>query len=341
MKNIGLEAIEFYLYTGYKRKSEYLEYFHISYQQKRECYYPLLDNDIAYFKKYKFVAHQMHPCLFYTPDYLYLGVLTNFNDGKLYYRIRSLYEATGPNEKIFMEVENYINTELSLNSSQDVYRNPCFKNPSSNGFLTNNTPSSEYRNTIDVVYMNENRNIMALYKNPIFVYKKRPFPWTNGTFDPSSVEYWTIKHLETAGIVTSDGLLQHYDYMQFYFMVYNNSKSCYEKTFICCYLNYLAELPLERRALTPLLIPEFRFGERAVNHKYCLDFLIINLRIQRAIGIELSPASTHYADNRLSPNELYKRNEFLEKYGISIYTFLQDELNDIEGCFNKICKYLN
>lgn len=340
MRNLDLNTIEYYLYTGYKEEGEYLNYFQISYRQNRECYYPLLANDIAYFKKYVFVAHQMHTCLFYTPDYLYLGFLTNFNDDKLYYRIHSVYEARDTYDDLFIEVESYINTVLSIRSSKDIYRNPHYTTPNSNGFLTDSTPDSECIDTIDVLYMNENNNIMALYKNPIYIYGKHIFPWKNGTFDSASVDYWTINHLEQAGIVTSNGLIQYYKYSDFYDMIYTNSKSHYEKDFIRCYINYLKGLSPEKRSSTPLLIPEFRFGERSIKHKYRLDFLIINLRTQKKIGIELSPDSSHCVDSRLSPNEFYKTKDFLKTYDISIYTFLQNDLNDIQGCFNDIRKYL-
>lgn len=343
MNRIDLNSIEYFIYTEYKRNREFLEYLDISYNQNREYYYPLLEKDSTFFQKSGFAPHQKNTCLFYTTQVLYLGILTHVSDSKLYYCIYSTYNSKHPDvdDDLFIEVDNFFNTRISLSPNQDVYRNPRYNNPRTNGFLTHKLPQNDGISNIDVIYMNENKSIMALYKNPIYFPKAGTFPWKNGRIDNRSVDYWTILHLETAGVVTPDGLLHKYNYDKFYNLIINASKSPYEKAFIRCYINYLSSLPPNKRFSTPLLIPEFRFDNRAIKHLYRLDFLIINLRTSQKIGIELSPSSTHYASNRLSPLEFYKRNAFLETYGISIFTFLQDDLNNIQSCFNRICKYLN
>lgn len=127
----------------------------------------------------------------------------------------------------------------------------------------------------------------------------------------------------------------------------------YEKEIYDFYIEYLnnSENPLSE----PFLIPEFRYDGLKQQHKYRLDFTILNCYTGERIGFELSPQSTHMAvsgiraKTQLEMNkdlalkwkrEMQKRNEYFQQFGITIITFTDDDLKDMHNCFKAMQYYL-
>ncbi len=184
-------------------------------------------------------------------------------------------------------------------------------------------------------------------------------------FKPSEVRkvpyhYWTIGNiLGVKGFVNGetgnlypirniDDLLMFYEHI-----IYCSSSSVYEKVIYTKYIEYLKSSPnvLEE----PFLIPELHYEGKEQKCTYRLDFAICNPYTFETIGFELSPASTHMAIQRACgktqqqinaelskkwENECAKRNSYFGKYGITIITFTDSDLKDIDSCFDKIKFYL-
>lgn len=175
-----------------------------------------------------------------------------------------------------------------------------------------------------------------------------------------SYEYWTIGNVLGVGgfvnaetkklypIRTVDDLLSFYENI-----IYSLSRSKYEKTIYLKYIEYLKSSPnvLDE----PFLIPELRYEGTAEVHKYRLDLTICNPYTSEFIGFEISPSSTHMAvtgakgktqediNKELADKwgkECDKRNEYFKKYGITIVTFTDADLQDIDACFERIKRFL-
>lgn len=104
----------------------------------------------------------------------------------------------------------------------------------------------------------------------------------------------------------------------------------------------------------PFLIPELRYDGSTDVHRYRLDLTICNPYTSEFVGFELSPSSSHMAiagtgranadiNSELAQKwekECDKRNEYFKKYGITIVTFTDADLQDIDACFERIKSYL-
>lgn len=186
--------------------------------------------------------------------------------------------------------------------------------------------------------------------------------WTNDVSEIRRVDYkyWTIGHVLNTGFIDpdSDDLYSFRDLdelFNFYRSILKRvSNSIYEKEIYDRYINYLkkSQNVLEE----PFLIPELRYAGLNKQHKYRLDFTILNSHTQDFVGYELSPHSTHMEisgirtktqkqlNQELSvkwKKEMNKRNKYFSNYGISTITFTDDELKDIDKCFLEIEKYLS
>lgn len=309
----------------------------ISFQKNHPQYYPVFHDDLSILTEIRFYNHLIHKCVFYNSDIIYLGVLTGAFDNKLTYRITDRIIAylspTLYNNFVSFLAHNITRTK------HKIQKNPYWNNPYYNGFLLHSEPTTN-SSILDAnaIFINQNNNIMALYKNPIFVYQ-RGFCWKNGEYDTTSFDYWTINHLQTSGIIMPDGQIRFLSYTEFYQIIRCYSNSKFEKQLIDCYLHYVDSLSLPEQLATPLLIPEFRFGNRSIKHKYRLDFLIINLRKHTTRGFEISPGSTHFGEEKLWKRDIYKANDFGD-LNTTIYTFTDAELCNIPICFDKIKYYL-
>ncbi|WP_422767523.1 hypothetical protein ACOX9X_07110 [Photobacterium leiognathi subsp. mandapamensis] len=145
------------------------------------------------------------------------------------------------------------------------------------------------------------------------------------------------------------------DFIQFYRSVLKRvSNSQYEKAIAERYIDYLkkSDTPYEE----PFLIPELRYAGKEVKHKYRLDYTILNPYTMELVGFEISPASSHMAIPKLKDvkkvemnrdlsqkwtKEMEKRNDYFSKFGITTITFTDEELKDIDACFDVISKYLS
>lgn len=182
-------------------------------------------------------------------------------------------------------------------------------------------------------------------------------------------QYWSIGHIMSTGIYDTQSksfknFKSYRELIDFYNILYNESNSNYEKSIFKNYIEYLKNKYYSQLDDTtinfianrePILIPEFRLKGREVEHKYRLDFSIFNCNTQEFIGFEISPTSTHMAvsDTNLKTNyqinneiknnwgkEVDKRNEYFYNFTMNIITFADNELKDIDKCFDIIMSYI-
>lgn len=209
------------------------------------------------------------------------------------------------------------------------------------------------------VWFGENPLYWGIMISPVF----RNGKWTNDVSEirRAEYEYWTIGHIMSVGIIVPDNpspyLFSDLNcFISFYEQIIMRlSHSLYEQDIMTRYLKYVSdsEKPME----IPLLIPEFRFCKDHNEHKYRLDFTILNPYTRQKIGFELSPQSTHMAVTGIRSGktqkqfneelrdkwekEMSKRNEYFSEYGISIITFTDAMLQNIDSCFERISYYLD
>ncbi|WP_177218344.1 topoisomerase II [Caulobacter sp. UNC279MFTsu5.1] len=109
--------------------------------------------------------------------------------------------------------------------------------------------------------------------------------------------YWTIGHILTTGLVVDhDPDPIRFASVDAYLAFFKNtlvraSGSPHEQAIAQRYVTFVraSSNPLN----VPLLIPEIRYGGRAAQHKYRLDFCIVDPLTMKKVGYELSPWSTH------------------------------------------------
>lgn len=171
--------------------------------------------------------------------------------------------------------------------------------------------------------------------------------------------YWTIGHVMNTGLYDpEDDKFYKFDtvegFVSFYVDIIKRlSKSPYEKEIFkryAIYLNQSADIMSE-----PFLIPEFRYEGLARKCKYRVDFTVLNPYTFRFVGFELSPASSHMSVSGIKDKKLYevnealkvawekemhKRNDYLQQYGLSLITFTDSDLQDIDACFAKMKEVL-
>lgn len=173
-------------------------------------------------------------------------------------------------------------------------------------------------------------------------------------------EFWTIGHIIKVGGLINAETNQLYridtleDFISFYQnIVYSLSNSQYEKAINTRYIQYLQNSVNPNAE--PFLIPELRYEGKNKQHKYRLDFTILNPYTFEYTGFELSPASTHIhvekvagksqADlnkdlSRQWQKECSKRKDYFREYGINTITFADEDLKNIDDCFSEIAEYL-
>lgn len=185
--------------------------------------------------------------------------------------------------------------------------------------------------------------------------------WTNDVSEirRAKYEYWTIGHILNTGIVVPQNPQPNVftdveGFINFYSnIILRSSNSEYEKAIMQLYFEYLKG---KSNVLdVPLLIPEIRFENENINHKYRLDFAILNSYTRELVGFEISPQSTHMKLTGIRTKtqkemnedikekwekEMSKRNEYFSQYGITTITFTDEMLKDIHNCFEKIKVFL-
>lgn len=186
---------------------------------------------------------------------------------------------------------------------------------------------------------------------------RRNDEWTNdkSQMRRESYTYWTLGHVLSTGLYdpASECPIKFKtteDFTTFYRSVLKRaSNSQYEQAICDRYLNYIGRSasPLDE----PLLVPEFRYAGKDKHHQFRLDFTILNGHTFDFTGFELSPSSTHIRVQK-SPektqvqlnaelsiaweHETQKRNAYFQTYGISVVTFADKALKDIDACFAQL-----
>lgn len=225
-----------------------------------------------------------------------------------------------------------------------------------------------YRNVKERKRFKPNENLWEIWfgSNPLFwgIMISPAFrngQWTNDVSEirRAKYEYWTLGHILNTGIVMPENPQPYTfsdigSFINFYEqIIFRLSKSDYEKEIMQQYFKYLSEI--DNVFEVPLLIPELRFENENVNHKYRLDFTILNSYTRELIGFEISPQSTHMQISGIKTKtqkdmnedikekwekEMAKRNEYFSQYGITTITFTDEMLKNIENCFEIIKRFL-
>lgn len=186
--------------------------------------------------------------------------------------------------------------------------------------------------------------------------------WTNDKSEVRRVDYayWTIGHVMKTGLIdpTSQKTLtwsSTEQFIDFYRSVLKRlSNPTYEQGIASRYTEYLQEsIDVYDE---PFLVPELRYAGINKEHKYRLDFVVLNSHVMESTGFELSPSSTHLAISGITTKtqtqlnkdlaeqwkkEMNKRNEYFASFGIPIITFTDDDLQDLDKCFAVIKGYLS
>lgn len=200
--------------------------------------------------------------------------------------------------------------------------------------------------------------VWGLLIAPVF----RQGAWTNDVSEirRANYSYWTIGHILDTGFIdpSSSRPVKFSDVnnlMDFYRSILKRvSNSQYEQAIFDRYLTYLQRS--QNVYEEPLLIPELRYAGLETKHQYRLDFTILNPHTMKYVGFEISPHSTHMAisgkdektqiqlNKELSlrwDKEMKKRNEYFSSFGITTITFTDEQLSDIDECFQNIESVLN
>lgn len=176
----------------------------------------------------------------------------------------------------------------------------------------------------------------------------------------ASYNYWTIGHIMYTGFYDpEDSSFYKFSNVEEFLNLYQKilkrlSKSLYEKEIYARYIDYLCHS--KDIMSEPFLIPEFRYEGVEKKCKYRVDFTVLNPYTFKFVGFELSPSSTHMSVSAIKgklqkevneelkvkwEKEMHKRNEYLERYGVTLVTFTDGDLQDIDKCFSVICKVLS
>lgn len=172
--------------------------------------------------------------------------------------------------------------------------------------------------------------------------------------------YWTIGHVMSTGLYDpEDKDFYHFDteteLLKYYVRIIKKlSKSQYEKKICVKYVEYLDQ---SKDILSePFLIPEFRYEGLEKKCRYRVDFTVLNPYTFKFVGFELSPSSSHMSVSGIKDKkqaevneelkekwekEMHKRNEYLQRYGVTLVTFTDSDLQDIDKCFDVIASVLS
>lgn len=172
--------------------------------------------------------------------------------------------------------------------------------------------------------------------------------------------YWTIGHILETGLVIpyKEEVIKFNsveEYLSFFKnVIVRNSGSIYEMGIAEKYCEFVLES--ENPELVPLLIPEFRYDGIQKQHKYRLDFTIIDPYTLQKYGFELSPWSTHgkltgiRGKTQVQVNaealanfekEMTKHKDYFKRYEIFILIYTDSDLQNIDNVFDDMKQFLN
>jgi hypothetical protein len=174
-----------------------------------------------------------------------------------------------------------------------------------------------------------------------------------------SKKYFSIGHiLKTGLLIPNENETIPFSSAEEYLVFFKSvivrlSKSKHEKEIAERYCNYVREKNYNENI--PLLIPEFRYNGIIKEHKYRLDFCILDYTNATKVGFELSPWSTHgeltstkdktqKLINEEAQKNYYKeiskyKNYFL-KYGITVLAYTDQDFDNYDKIFDDIKQYL-
>lgn len=171
--------------------------------------------------------------------------------------------------------------------------------------------------------------------------------------------YWTIGHVLEVGFVVQDDpdRIMFADVKQYLAFFKNTlvraSGSPYERALAEKYIAFVREA--KDPESVPLLIPEFRYEGKQRDHRYRLDFCIIDPFTMQKVGYELSPWSTHGYLSKLKgltqkdinemakdnfEREMTKHRSFFSKHGIYALIYTDTQLTDMGSIFGEMKQYL-
>lgn len=171
--------------------------------------------------------------------------------------------------------------------------------------------------------------------------------------------YWSIGHvLRTGLVVQRDDRPMTFSspeaYLDFFKKVLvRPSGSKYEKDIAGLYSDYVMSQPDPRKV--PLLIPEYRYAGKENQHRYRLDFCIINPITLDKVGFELSPWSTHgkltgtkdktqkQINEEALKNfekEMDKHRAYYQKHNVFTLIYTDTKLTDTANIFEEMKGYL-
>ncbi|MFZ5966095.1 MAG: topoisomerase II [Bacillota bacterium] len=203
------------------------------------------------------------------------------------------------------------------------------------------------------LWFGDNKLIWGLIIAPAY----RKNQWTNDVSEVRRVnyKYWTIGHIMHEGLINPESrerikfteVGQFYAFYESILKRISNSK--YEKGICDRYISYLKNSTNIMEE--PFLIPEIRYAGLEDEHKYRIDFSVLNIHTEKLIGFELSPHSTHMAISGITTknqkqlneelkikwaNEMEKRNKYFDDFGITVKTYTDNQLENLDECFNDI-----
>lgn len=207
------------------------------------------------------------------------------------------------------------------------------------------------------LWFGDNKMPWGLFIAPAY----RNDEWTNDKSEirRAQYDYWTVGHVLDTGIINPDtNDLMEFDSIkalkQFYQSVLRrNSVSQYEKGLAQRYVQYLMDS--DDPESEPFLVPELRYAGLEAEHKHRLDFTILNPHVMSFVGFEISPASTHMSVKATKKktqravnaelkekweSDMKKRNRYFKQFGITTVTFTDDDLSDLDACFEEMAVYL-
>lgn len=211
-----------------------------------------------------------------------------------------------------------------------------------------------------------NNNKYAIYITP--VYRNNILVNDRSEIRRVKFKYWSIGHIMTTGIYdcTNSKFIKfetYRDLINFFITLSQNAHYKYEQPIFNLYIEYLKNKYnhcIDNKDIDfinnsePILIPELRFNGKEINHKYRMDFTILNSNINRYYGFELSPTSSHMSTSNPYNSyeskielknkwnkEMNKRNDYVYDFDICTITFSDDHLKDIQNCFDVILNYIN
>lgn len=207
------------------------------------------------------------------------------------------------------------------------------------------------------LWFGDNKLMWGIFVSPLFSLNE----WRTDKSEirKATYEYWTIGHLLEIGLINPDNNKTHNfsnadEVVEFYKNFLKRlSSSDYEKSIIDKYIRYLSNS--ENINAEPLLIPELRLTKEK-KHEYRLDFVIFNPYTMKFTGFEISPSSSHMKiekskektqktlNKELSEKwekEMEKRNKYFSQFDITVVTFTDKSLKDLDQCFEKISKCIS